>query len=56
MVASGVESRTDRGVRLCIVQPCRSPCSVQVWSIGTVVNGDCEGHAGSCRWIGSGKG
>jgi hypothetical protein len=30
------------------VQPCRSACGVQVWSTGTVVDSEGEGHAGSC--------
>jgi hypothetical protein len=38
------------------VQPCRLPCGVQVWSMGTVVDSEGEGHAGSCRWTGSGEG
>jgi hypothetical protein len=44
-VASRVESWTDRGVRLCVVRPFRSVCVVQVWSIDTVVDGEC--HVGS---------
>jgi hypothetical protein len=32
-----------------LVQPSRSPCDVQVWSIETVVDDYGEGHAGSCR-------
>jgi hypothetical protein len=32
------------------VQPCFLAYGVQVWSTGTVVNGEGEGHAGSCRW------
>jgi hypothetical protein len=47
-VASWVESWTYRGVRLCVVQLCRSACGVQVWSIDTVVDGEGESHAGSC--------
>jgi hypothetical protein len=38
------------------VQPCRPACGVQVWSIGTVVDGKGEGHVGLCRWTGSGEG
>jgi hypothetical protein len=33
-----------------------SACGVQVWSIGTVVNNEGEGHAGSCRWTRIGEG
>jgi hypothetical protein len=55
-VASWVESWTGRGVRLCVVQLCRSACGVQVWSIDTVVDGEGESHAGSCQWTESGKG
>jgi hypothetical protein len=29
---------------------------VQVWSTGMVVDNEGEGHAGSCRWTGSGEG
>jgi hypothetical protein len=47
-VASWVESWTDRDVRLCVVQPCRSICGVQVRSTSTVVDGEGEGHVGSC--------
>jgi hypothetical protein len=36
------------------LKPCQSACDVQVWSTGTVVNG--EGHAGSCRWTESDQG
>jgi hypothetical protein len=38
------------------VKPYRSACGVQVWSIGTVVDGEGEGHMGSCRWTRSGEG
>jgi hypothetical protein len=38
------------------VQPCWLGCDVQVWSIGTVVDGEGESHAGSCRWTVSGEG
>jgi hypothetical protein len=38
------------------VQPCLSACDVQVWGTGTVVDDEGEGHAGSCRWIGSDEG
>jgi hypothetical protein len=37
-VASRVMSWTNRGVRFCVVQSCRSACGVQVWSTGTVVD------------------
>jgi hypothetical protein len=46
-VVSQVESWTTRGVIMC-VQPCLSVCGVQVWSTGTVVDAEGEGHAGSC--------
>jgi hypothetical protein len=46
-VVSRVESWTDRGVRLCVVQPSWSACGVQVCSTGTMV--DDEGHVSSCR-------
>jgi hypothetical protein len=49
-VVSRVESWTDQGMRLCVVQPCQSTCGVQVWSISTVVDGEGEVHAGSCGW------
>jgi hypothetical protein len=54
LVESGMV-RTQ-GVRLCVVQLCRSACGVQVWSIDTVVDGEGESHAGSCRWTESGEG
>jgi hypothetical protein len=38
------------------VQLCRSGCGVQVWSIGTVVDGWGESHAGSCSWTKSAEG
>jgi hypothetical protein len=38
------------------VQPCRSTCGVQVFSIGMVVDGEGEGPVGSCRLIRSSKG
>jgi hypothetical protein len=38
------------------VQPCRSTYGVQVFSTGMVVDGEGEGHVGSCRLIRSGKG
>jgi hypothetical protein len=47
-VASWVELWTDRYVRLCVVQPCWSACGVQVRSTSTVVDGEGEGHVGSC--------
>jgi hypothetical protein len=47
-IASRVESGTNRGVRLCVVQPCLLACGVQVWSTCMVVNGEGEGHARSC--------
>lgn len=39
------------------VKPCLLDCGVQVWCIGTVVDGKGEGHVGSCRWteIGGGR-
>jgi hypothetical protein len=40
----------------CVVQPCLSVCGVQVWSIGTVVGDEGEGHAGLCRWTESSEG
>jgi hypothetical protein len=55
-VVSRVKTWTDRGVSYVFVQTCRSACGVQVWSIGTVVDGKGEDHAGSCLWIGSGEG
>jgi hypothetical protein len=48
-VASRTESWTDQGVRVCVVQPYRLVCGVQVWSTGTVVDDEGEGHADSCR-------
>jgi hypothetical protein len=38
------------------VQPCRSACGVQVWIVGTMVDGEGEGHTGLCRWTRSGEG
>jgi hypothetical protein len=38
------------------MQPCRSACSVRVWNTGMVIDGEDEGHAGSCRWSESGEG
>jgi hypothetical protein len=55
-VVSRVESWTHRGMRLCIVQPCRLSYGVQVWRTCTVVNDEGEGLAGSCRWTGSDEG
>jgi hypothetical protein len=43
-------------MRLCVVQPCFSVCGMQVWSTGTVVDSEGEGHVGSCRWTGRGEG
>jgi hypothetical protein len=37
------------------VQPCRSVCGVQLWSTGMMVDGEGEGHVGSCRWTESGE-
>jgi hypothetical protein len=54
--ASGVESWINRGVSICVVQPCLSACGVQVWSTGTVVDGEGEDQMGSCRWTVSGEG
>jgi hypothetical protein len=45
-----------RLTRLCVVQPCLSACGVKVRSIGMVVDGEGEGHAGSSQWIGSSEG
>jgi hypothetical protein len=53
-VASRVESWTNRGVSYCVVQLCLSARGVQVWSTWMVVDSKGEGHAGSCRWTGSG--
>jgi hypothetical protein len=55
-VASWVELWTNRCVSYCVVQPCISVYGVQVWSTGTVVDGEVEGHAGSCWWTRSGEG
>jgi hypothetical protein len=55
-VASWVESWTNLGVSICVVQPCLSACGVQVWSTGTMVNDEGEGHACLCQWTGSGEG
>jgi hypothetical protein len=55
-VASRVESWTNRGLTVCVVQPCLSDCGVKVWSAGTVVDNEGKGQAGLCRWIGSGEG
>jgi hypothetical protein len=55
-VASRVESWTDRGMILCVVQSCRLACGVQVWSTCTMVDGEGEGHAGLCQWTEGGKG
>jgi hypothetical protein len=55
-ISSRVKSSTGRGIRLCFVQPCRSACSMQVWSTGMVVDVEGEGHVGSCRWTGSDEG
>jgi hypothetical protein len=38
------------------VQPCRSHCSVLVWNIGMVPDGEDEGHAGSWQWTVSDEG
>jgi hypothetical protein len=38
------------------VQSCRLAYGVQVWSTRTIVNGEGEGHAYSCRLIGSDEG
>jgi hypothetical protein len=48
LVASRVESWTNRSVSYVFVQPCMLACGVQVWSTGVVVNDEGEGHAGSC--------
>jgi hypothetical protein len=55
-VASRVESWTNQGMSYMFVQPCLLACGVQVWSIGMVLDDEGEGHAGSCRWTGSGEG
>jgi hypothetical protein len=38
------------------MQPFLSTCGVQVRSTYMMVNGKGEGHADSCRWIGSSEG
>jgi hypothetical protein len=55
-VASRVESCTNWGVTICVVQSYLSACGVQVCTIDMVVNGKGEGHAVLCRWTRSGKG
>jgi hypothetical protein len=55
-VSSQGESWTNRGVSICVVQPCLSACGVEVWSTRTVVDAKGVGHVGSCRWTGSGEG
>jgi hypothetical protein len=47
-VVSWVELWTNRCVSYCVVQPCLSAYGVKVWSTRTVVDGEVEGHAGSC--------
>jgi hypothetical protein len=51
LIVSRVESWTNQYMNYYVVQQCLSAYDVQVWSIGTMVDG--EGHAGSCRWIGN---
>ena len=50
--------RTNRGVNR--VELCRAmcflACGAQAWKSEAVVSGEGEGHAGSCRWTGSGEG
>jgi hypothetical protein len=50
------ESWTNQSTRLCVVQLCLSACSMYVWSTGTMVEDEGEGHVGSCRWTRSDKG
>jgi hypothetical protein len=38
------------------VQICLLVCGVQMWILETVVNGEDQGHSGSCLWIESGEG
>jgi hypothetical protein len=47
---------TNQGTKACVGQPCLSPCGIQVWSTGMVINDEGEGHAGLCRWTESGEG
>lgn len=43
-------------VRVVFCVTCLSSCGVQVWSTWTMVNGECEDHAGLCQWTRSGEG
>jgi hypothetical protein len=56
VVASWVESWTNRGMSFCVAQPCLSACGVYVWSTGMMVDGERECHVGSCRWTESVEG
>jgi hypothetical protein len=48
-VASRVESWTNWGVSICVVQPCLSACGVQVWSTrNKAADGEGEGHMRVC--------
>jgi len=53
-----LSSLTNRGVshvELCCAT-CFLACGAQAWKSELVVGGEGEGHADSCRWIGSGEG
>lgn len=43
-------------VQTCIVQACLLACGVRVCSTWMMVDAECEDHAGSCWWVGSGEG
>jgi hypothetical protein len=38
------------------MQPCLSACGMEVWSTGTVVDSEGEGHVGLCQWTESDEG